>query len=142
MNQDEIFMLPPKNERIIDFQIELKNGIKDGKETGFYKNGKVQYTLYWEKGVRHGTETGFYKNGNIEYEKTFKNGTELLELKHLTHLFKNENNDLPKWFKGELNEKGSTLTNPENGKSYELNNIESTMFEHLLTVTTLYDMAK
>ena len=35
-----------------------------------------------------------------------------------------KNNDLPKWFKGELNEKGSTPTNSTTGKSYELNNIE------------------
>ncbi len=142
-NQDEIFMLPPKNERIIDFQIELKNGIKDGKETGFYNNGKIQYTLYWEKGVRHGTETGFYKNGNIEYEKTFIYGNPILNSTEVfEHLDKNDNNDLPKWFKGELNEKGLTATNSTTGKSYELNNVEGTMFEHLLAVKTFYDMAQ
>ena len=34
---------------------------------------------------------------------------------------------LPKWFKGQLYDKGDTVKNPFSGEVYELNNVELSM---------------
>tara|TARA_R110000824_G_scaffold209212_1_gene395029 strand:- start:22 stop:306 length:285 start_codon:yes stop_codon:yes gene_type:complete len=39
---------------------------------------------------------------------------------------------LPKWFNGELYEEGETVTNPFSGESYELNNIELSMYDFII----------
>ena len=39
---------------------------------------------------------------------------------------------LPKWFNGELYTKGGEVTNPFSGESYELNNIELSMYDFIM----------
>lgn len=51
---------------------------------------------------------------------------------------------LPKWFDGTVYEKGDTVTNPFSGESYELNNLELSMYDFvmgcaMLPSTTLSD---
>jgi len=51
---------------------------------------------------------------------------------------------LPKWFDGTVYEKGDTVTNPFSGESYELNNLELSMYDFvmgcaMLPSTTLDD---
>ena len=36
-----------------------------------------------------------------------------------------QNTKLPKWFKGQLYDKGDTVRNPFSGEEYELNNIDN-----------------
>ena len=36
---------------------------------------------------------------------------------------------LPKWFDGTVYEKGDTVTNPFSGETYELNNLELSMYD-------------
>ena len=44
---------------------------------------------------------------------------------------KNKTN-LPKWFDGTVYEKGDTVTNPFSGESYELNNLELSMYDFVM----------
>ncbi len=51
---------------------------------------------------------------------------------------------LPKWFDGTVYEKGDTVTNPFSGETYELNNLELSMYDFvmgcaMLPSTTLDD---
>ena len=39
---------------------------------------------------------------------------------------------LPKWFDGTVYEKGDTVTNPFSGESYELNNLELSMYDFIM----------
>ena len=36
---------------------------------------------------------------------------------------------LPKWFNGTIYEEGETVTNPFSGETYELNNLELSMYD-------------
>ena len=56
---------------------------------------------------------------------------------------KNKTN-LPKWFDGTVYEKGETVTNPFSGETFELNNLELSMYDFvmgcaMLPSTTLSD---
>jgi len=51
---------------------------------------------------------------------------------------------LPKWFDGTIYDKGDTVTNPFSGDTYELNNLELSMYDFvmgcaMLPSTTLSD---
>ena len=51
---------------------------------------------------------------------------------------------LPKWFNGTVYDKGETVTNPFSGETYELNNLELSMYDFvmgcaMLPSTTLSD---
>ena len=39
---------------------------------------------------------------------------------------------LPKWFDGTVYEKGDTVTNPFSGETYELNNLELSMYDFVV----------
>ena len=39
---------------------------------------------------------------------------------------------LPKWFDGTIYEKGETVTNPFSGETYELNNLELSMYDFVM----------
>ena len=39
---------------------------------------------------------------------------------------------LPKWFDGTVYEKGDTVTNPFSGETYELNNLELSMYDFIM----------
>ena len=39
---------------------------------------------------------------------------------------------LPKWFDGTVYETGDTVTNPFSGESYELNNLELSMYDFVM----------
>ena len=45
---------------------------------------------------------------------------------------KTKTQKLPKWFNGTIYEEGETVTNPFSGKSYELNNIELSMYDFIM----------
>ena len=42
---------------------------------------------------------------------------------------------LPKWFDGTVYETGDTVTNPFSGESYELNNLELSMYDFIMGAT-------
>jgi len=46
---------------------------------------------------------------------------------------------LPKWFKGALYEEGAEVTNRFGGDSYELNNIELSMYDFIMGATTVVE---
>ena len=48
---------------------------------------------------------------------------------------------LPKWFKGELYDKGATVRNRFSGEEYELNNIELSMYDFVIGSTLVMEMA-
>jgi len=39
---------------------------------------------------------------------------------------------VPKWFQGVIYDKGETVTNPFSGETYELNNIELSMYDFIM----------
>ena len=51
-----------------------------------------------------------------------------------------KNNKLPKWFKGELYEKGDTVRNRFSGEEYELNNVELSMYDFVMGSTMVLEM--
>ena len=48
---------------------------------------------------------------------------------------------LPKWFHGELYEKGDTVRNRFSGEKYKLNNIELSMYDFIIGSTMVLEMA-
>ena len=51
-----------------------------------------------------------------------------------------EKQQLPKWFNGELYEKGETVQNRFSGEEYELNNVELSMYDFIMGSTILVEM--
>ncbi len=47
---------------------------------------------------------------------------------------------LPKWFNGELYDKGETVTNPFSGQSYELTAEELSMYDFIIGVNQLMEL--
>ena len=48
--------------------------------------------------------------------------------------------ELPKWFHGELYEKGDTVTNPFSGQSYELTAEELSMYDFIIGASNMMEM--
>jgi hypothetical protein len=48
--------------------------------------------------------------------------------------------ELPKWFKGQLYDKGDTVTNPFSGQSYELTAEELSMYDFVIGASRLAEM--
>ena len=48
--------------------------------------------------------------------------------------------ELPKWFRGELYEKGDTVRNRFSGEEYELNNVELSMYDFIIGSTMVLEM--
>ena len=48
---------------------------------------------------------------------------------------------VPKWFKGQIYEKGETVTNPFSGGSYELTNVELSMYDFIMGSQLVMEMA-
>ena len=51
-----------------------------------------------------------------------------------------EKQQLPKWFNGELYEKGAVVQNRFGGDSIELNNIELSMYDFVIGATIVLEM--
>ena len=45
---------------------------------------------------------------------------------------KKNKQELPKWFLGQLYDKGETVKNPFSGEEYELNNVELSMYDFVM----------
>ena len=50
-------------------------------------------------------------------------------------------NKLPKWFKGQLYDKGDTVKNPFSGEVYKLNNVELSMYDFIIGSQYVMEMA-
>ena len=48
--------------------------------------------------------------------------------------------ELPKWFKGEVYDKGGIVKNPFSNEEYKLNNIELTMYDFVMGATYAAEM--
>jgi len=48
---------------------------------------------------------------------------------------------LPNWFKGEIYEEGETVTNPFSGESYELSNIELSLYDFIIGCQMIVESA-
>ena len=48
---------------------------------------------------------------------------------------------LPKWFKGQLYDKGDTVKNPFSGEVCELNNVELSMYDFIIGSQMVFEMA-
>ena len=48
---------------------------------------------------------------------------------------------LPKWFNGEVYDKGATVRNRFSGEKYELNNVELSMYDFVIGSTMVLEMA-
>lgn len=51
---------------------------------------------------------------------------------------------LPKWFNGTIYDKGETVTNPFSGDTYELNNLELSMYDLIMgsQMVQKYDLTR
>ena len=49
--------------------------------------------------------------------------------------------ELPKWFRGELYNKGDTVRNRFSGEEYKLNNVELSMYDFIIGSTMVMEMA-
>ena len=52
-----------------------------------------------------------------------------------------QNTKLPKWFKGQLYDKGDTVKNPFSGEVCELNNVELSMYDFIIGSQMVFEMA-
>ena len=52
-----------------------------------------------------------------------------------------KNTKLPKWFKGQLYDKGDTVKNPFSGEVCELNNVELSMYDFIIGSQMVFEMA-
>ena len=50
-----------------------------------------------------------------------------------------EKQPVPKWFNGEIYDKGETVRNPFSGEEYELNNVELSMYDFVIGATMVYE---
>ena len=48
--------------------------------------------------------------------------------------------ELPKWFRGELYDKGDTVRNRFSGEEYKLNNVELSMYDFIIGSTMVLEM--
>ena len=48
---------------------------------------------------------------------------------------------LPKWFKGQLYDKGDTVKNPFSGEVCELNNVELSMYDFIIGSQMVFELA-
>jgi len=48
---------------------------------------------------------------------------------------------LPKWFRGELYDKGDTVRNRFSGEKYKLNNVELSMYDFVIGSTIVLEMS-
>ncbi len=48
---------------------------------------------------------------------------------------------LPKWFKGQLYDKGDTVKNPFSGEVCELNNVELSMYDFIIGSQMVFEMS-
>ena len=55
-------------------------------------------------------------------------------------IMKETKQKLPKWFNGELYEKGGTVRNRFSGEEYELNNVELSMYDFIMGATIVLEM--
>jgi len=53
----------------------------------------------------------------------------------------NTKNKLPKWFEGQLYDKGDTVANPFSGEEYKLNNVELSMYDFIIGSQMVFEMA-
>ena len=56
---------------IKEYEGDLKNGIKEGQGTEYYKNNKKRYEGSFKNGKHHGKGKEFYENGILKYEGEF-----------------------------------------------------------------------
>ena len=54
---------------------------------------------------------------------------------------KKQSTKLPKWFKGQLYDKGDTVKNPFSGEVCELNNVELSMYDFIIGSQMVFEMA-
>ena len=54
---------------------------------------------------------------------------------------KKQSTKLPKWFKGQLYDKGDTVKNPFSGEEYELTNVELSMYDFIIGSQMVFEMA-
>ena len=52
-----------------------------------------------------------------------------------------QNTKLPKWFKGQLYDKGDTVKNPFSGEEYKLNNVELSMYDFIIGSQMVFELA-
>jgi len=53
----------------------------------------------------------------------------------------NTKTKLPKWFQGLCYDKGDIVTNPFSGETYELNNVELSMYDFIMGSQMVFEMA-
>jgi len=51
-----------------------------------------------------------------------------------------QNTKLPKWFKGQIYDKGDTVKNPFSGETCELNNVELSMYDFIIGSQMVFEM--
>jgi len=61
--------------------------------------------------------------------------------KLLYNIKKLDRKQLPKWFNGEIYDKGATVRNRFSGEEYKLNNVELSMYDFIIGSTMVLEMA-
>tara|TARA_R100001463_G_scaffold30679_1_gene69759 strand:- start:153 stop:446 length:294 start_codon:yes stop_codon:yes gene_type:complete len=61
--------------------------------------------------------------------------------KLLYNMKKLDRKQLPKWFNGEIYDKGATVRNRFSGEEYKLNNVELSMYDFIIGSTMVLEMA-
>ena len=51
----------------------IRDGLKNGMESSYYKDGQLSSKGNWKNGKREGTWAWYHKNGQLDYKGNFKN---------------------------------------------------------------------
>ena len=62
------------NGDILEFEINYKNGIKEGKRKRYWLNGKLRTEDNFKNGIEEGVRKDYYGNGVLKVEINYKNG--------------------------------------------------------------------
>ena len=60
--------------RLLASRVNYKNGLKDGLEESFYRNGRLHYRVNYKNGQQDGLSEYFHTNGQLSSRVSYKNG--------------------------------------------------------------------
>lgn len=58
----------------LNFEVELKDGKREGQSKRYYKTGELYIVSNWNKGVKSGLSRTYYRNGQINSIENYLNG--------------------------------------------------------------------
>lgn len=82
----------------LKMEIEMKDGLKNGKQKVYYRNGALESEMYFKEGALDGPYTTYHKNGKIKSSETYKND---MQDGYYQQYYTSGDIEVEGWFKGD-----------------------------------------